>query len=343
MDAFFASIEQRDFPELKGESVIVGGTGNRGVVAAASYEARKFGIKSAMPVVIARRLCPDAHFLKPRFHAYKEASAVIHSVFQKYSDKIEPLSLDEAYIDVSDNIIPATEIAKKIKNEIFQKTKLTSSAGVSFNKFFAKIASDMNKPDGLTIIRPENWKKFLYDLPIRKFYGVGQKTADKMNNLKIHSGKDLLQYSKVELTHYFGKSGIYYFNVIRGIDDREIISFRKRKSVGAERTYSIDLSGNKNIENALLEIANLLWERIVKADVKGRTLTLKIRYSDFETHTKSNTLNYYFQSGKEIENEGIYLLSMIEIGKKKVRLLGLTLNNLQIENDQPGLFDSLFI
>jgi len=330
MDAFYASVEQRDNPELRGKPVAVGHGEARGVVAAASYEARKYGVFSAMPSLRAKRLCPELIFVKHRFDVYRSVSRQIRSIFAWYTDLIEPLSLDEAYLDVTFNKIglpSATLIAQRIKREIFQETQLTASAGVSYNKFLAKVASDVNKPDGLTVILPENAKAFLAELPIRKFYGVGPATATKMQQLGIQNGADLCRYGEEELVRLFGKVGVYYYQAARGVDDREVTPHRERKSLGAERTFAQDLTTEKEMLERLEPITREVSDDLVARQLRGKTVTLKIKYSDFVQRTRSISPGTLFQ-----EFEGIWemvrrLLREPELPEKPVRLLGVTVSN----------------
>ena len=293
MDAFYASVEQRDRPELRGLPVAVGGGGARGVVMAASYEARAFGVRSAMPGFQARRLCPELVFVPTRFDAYKAASRQIRAIFESYTDLVEPLSLDEAYLDVT---TPrrggpvATAIARAIKQEIFATTGLTASAGVSFNKFLAKIASGLEKPDGLTVIRPEQADAFIAGLPIERFYGVGPATARKMKALGIHDGAELRARSEDELFRGFGKVGRHYFRIARGLDEREVHPDQPLKSIGAERTFDHDLADPDAMLERLGPIAEEVAERMVRAEQFGRTVTLKIKHHDFSVTTRQRTL-----------------------------------------------------
>ena len=294
MDAFYASVEQRDNPELKGKPVVVGGSpAGRGVVAAASYEARKYGIKSAMPAAHAIRLCPDTIFIKPRFDVYREISLYIRSIFFEYTELVEPLSLDEAYLDVTHNhknISRATLIAKQLRKRIKAETGLTASAGVAPNKFLAKIASDLDKPDGLAIIPPEKAEAFIAGLPIGKFHGIGKATEAKMHNLGIYTGADLRARDENELYRHFGKVAKFYHAIARGDDPREVKPHRIRKSVGAERTFSDDQEDLVWMREFLTDLAEKVAGRMKKLPVKGKTVTLKLRYDDFETITRATSL-----------------------------------------------------
>lgn len=330
MDAFYASIEQRDHPELRGKPVAVGGSKERGVVAAASYEARRFGVRSAMPSKIAYAQCPDIIFIKPRFEVYKEVSKQIRAVFYEYTDLVEPLSLDEAFLDVTHNKIglpSATLIAEEIKKKIKSTTFLTASAGVSYNKFLAKTASDMDKPDGLYVITPAQGPAFVETLPIGKFFGIGKKTAEKMYRLGIFRGKDLQQYDEYALSNHFGKVGRYYYQICRGIDEREVKPNRKRKSLGNERTFDADIYGSRDQLEKLMQIARLLENDLEKTTVKARTLTLKLRYGDFQTITRSKTLVNRFFDGHLIREIAQELYNQIPYDERGVRLLGVSLSN----------------
>lgn len=333
MDAFYASVEQLDNPELRGKAVAVGGSSQRGVVSAASYEARKFGVRSAMSSVIAKRNCPDLIFVKPRFERYKEISSQIREIFFEYTDLVEPLSLDEAYLDVTENKKgnpSATLIARQIRNRIKEKTGLNASAGISINKFIAKIASDINKPNGQKTIQPEEVIEFLEELDIRKFYGVGKVTAEKMYKLGIFSGKDLKLKSEEYLTEHFGKSGTHFYNVVRGIHLSEVKPHRIRKSLGAERTFNENISSEIFMLERLENIAEEIERRLKKSKVAGKTITLKIKYSDFTLQTRSKTINYYIANKDlilEIAKELLYQEKM----KNSVRLLGISLSNLNTE------------
>ena len=334
MDAFFASVEQLDNPELKGKPVAVGGSGDRGVVAAASYEARKYGVRSAMPSKIAMRKCPDLIFVHPRFSRYKEISNQIYHIFLEYSDLVEPLSLDEAYLDVTyakKGKPSATLIAKEIKARIFEETKLTASAGVSYNKFLAKVASDVNKPNGIFVVTPVQAQEFIDNLEVRRFYGIGKVTAEKLNKIGIWFGRDLKKMDRLELVRLFGKSGNYYYKICRGEDDREVEPSRERKSVGAEETFLTDIFQIKELENELLKITDILWPRIERSNVKAKTLTLKFKYADFEQHTRSNTITGFFASKNQLITESKKLLKKDGGFSKGIRLLGLTVSNFQQE------------
>lgn len=329
MDAFFAAVEQRDHPELRGRPVAVGGSSRRGVVAAASYEARKFGVRSAMPSVIAHRRCPELRFVKPRFEVYKDVSRQIREIFRTYTDLVEPLSLDEAYLDVSQpkRGESAEEIARQIKAAIRSETRLTASAGVSFNKFLAKMASDVDKPDGLFIIRPNEAASFLARLPIEEFHGVGRATAAKMKELGIYTGADLLARSEDDLVSRFGKTGRFFYRIVRGEDHREVKPNRVRKSVGAERTFAQDLRRIDDMEARIADIADRVSERLSAAGVAGRTITLKVKYHDFELTTRSTTLHHDVFESDELRSIACRLLRQ-PIPPRPVRLLGLSVSNL---------------
>jgi DNA polymerase-4 len=336
MDAFYASVEQRDNPELRGKPIAVGGGAERGVTTTASYEARKFGVKSAMPGYKAKQLCPSLIFVKPRFEAYKEVSNQVRQIFKDYTELIEPLSLDEAYLDVSQNkkdIPYAMDVAQEIMNRVRDEIQITCSAGVSYCKFLAKIASDYHKPNGMTIIRPSQAEAFLEELPIEKFFGVGKVTARKMNQMDIFTGADLKKFSKIELAQKFGKAGTFYYNIVRGWDDRPVNSNRIRKSIGVERTFRNDLSTKQEIESVINDIANKFFERLQKNNNYGRTITLKLKSSDFKIITRSRSKNYYIKNYKEIESIAQQLFEDNEKSIDKIRLIGLTASNLESEID----------
>ncbi len=331
MDAFYAAVEQRDQPELRGRPVAVGGTGARGVVMAASYEARAFGVRSAMPSVRARHLCPDLVFIAPRFDAYKAVSRQIREIFHRYTDLVEPLSLDEAYLDVTEakcGPLPATEIARAIKQDIRAETDLTASAGVSFNKFLAKIASDLDKPDGLAVIRPEQAEAFIARLPIERFFGIGPATARRMQALGIRNGADLAAFPEVELVRRFGKVGRHYARLARGIDAREVRPDRPLKSIGVERTFDVDLTDPADMFDRLRPLADRLAERMAAADLFGRTVTLKIKHHDFTLITRRRTLPEPVHSAEEVLAMAGWLLENPAPPDRPVRLLGLAVSNL---------------
>lgn len=331
MDAFYASVEQRDNPDLRGKPVAVGGSRERGVVAAASYEARKFGVRSAMPSVVASRKCPQLIFTKPRFEVYKYVSQQIREIFAEYTSMIEPLSLDEAYLDVTENlkgIASATQIAQEIKDKIKQKTLLTASAGVSYNKFLAKLASDYKKPDGLFVIKPNQGEKFVEALEVGQFHGIGKITAEKMNKMGIFSGMDLRQYPEEFLVKNFGKSGRYYFNIARGIDNRPVESDRIRKSVGSENTFNQDLSTRAEIEAGLEPLIVDVWRYTERTQIFGRTVGLKVKYEDFHQITRSKTTLSPIMDKTSFERICFELLEQIFPIPKGIRLLGISLSNL---------------
>ncbi|MEE9432938.1 MAG: DNA polymerase IV [Sphingorhabdus sp.] len=336
MDAFFASVEQRDDPKLRGKPVAVGGSSKRGVVAAASYEARKFGVKSAMPSSRAIRLCPDLIFVKSRFDAYREVSRQIRAIFARHTDLIQPLSLDEAYLDVTkdkQDIGSAVKIAQAIRAAIHAETGLTASAGVSYNKFIAKLASDQNKPDGMCVILPEQGAEFVASLPVRRFHGVGPRTAEKMAGLGIETGADLRAKDEAWLNRNFGSSGSYLFKAARGIDDRPVNPNQIRKSVSAERTYFEDKESEEEIREAFDEIIDITWERVERSKAVGRTVTLKTRYADFRTITRSRSLPHYVKDKVEFAKVGCELLDQILPAPMGLRLLGLTLAGLNEGRD----------
>ncbi|MEO0436705.1 MAG: DNA polymerase IV [Pseudomonadota bacterium] len=343
MDAFYASVEQRDNPDLRGVPLAVGGSAKRGVVAAASYEARRYGVKSAMPGAVARRRCPDLVFVSPRFDVYRDVSRSLHSIFARFSNTIEPLALDEAYLDVSDDISnsgSATSTAEQIRVAIREELALTASAGVSYNKFLAKIASDQNKPNGIFVIRPQEGPDFVAGLPIRRFHGVGPRTAEKMAGLAIQTGADLRARPLEELEQYFGKMAHYLYRAARGIDDRPVKAHRERKSIGAERTYSDDLHTEKDLLAALDEIAYTVWRRVEQNDAAGRTITLKLRYRDFHQLTRAHSDARPIDSEERFRFLGRQLLERLLPVDRGVRLLGLTLSNLSIEKEDSSSLDN---
>jgi DNA polymerase-4 len=344
MDAFYASVEQRDHPDLRGKPIAVGGSAMRGVVAAASYEARKFGVHSAMPSITAKRLCPDLIFVKHRFEVYREVSNQIREIFAEYTGLIEPLSLDEAFLDVTelkqDNFShlidktgnpSATMIAEEIRKKIFEKTQLTASAGVSFNKFLAKVASDINKPNGIKVITPPEAILFLENLPVEKFFGVGKVTAKRMHTLRIFTGKDLKQKSELELVQRFGKVGRHYYRIVRAEDNRKVNPNRIRKSIGAERTFFDDLKTEK-----VIPIAEKVFDYMKKANNFGRTITLKAKTPEFQSITRSKTFN------SEPKDQELFLSIVSDLLKKhfhefqEVRLLGVQVSNLEKDQKMVG-------
>jgi DNA polymerase-4 len=339
MDAFYASVEQRDDPSLKGKPVAVGG-GHRGVVTAASYEARPYGVRSALPSVTAKRLCPDLIFVKPRFDVYRAVSHQIREIFADYTDLIEPLSLDEAYLDVTEDRLglgTARAIAEDIRRRIREETGLTASAGVSYCKFIAKLASDHRKPDGLCVITPEKGPEFVASLPVARFHGVGPVTAKKMERLGIHTGADLRDWSLAALQANFGSSAEWYWRICRGIDDREVKPDRPYKSVSAERTFDEDLRDPDRLAAELERIAGYAWVRVERAEVVGRTVTLKVKYGDFRIITRSKSFANPVSDSQAFLAAGQTLLAALYPLPKGIRLLGLGLHNLtEINNDMPA-------
>jgi DNA polymerase-4 len=337
MDAFYASVAELDNPELRGKAIAVGGSEERGVVSAASYEARKFGVKSAMSSFLAKQKCPHLIFVKSDFDRYKELSVKIRAVFYEYTDLVEPLSLDEAYLDVTENKKgnpSANDIAREIRARIYEETGLRASAGISINKFIAKVASDINKPNGQKTIHPEEVLRFLEELPVNKFYGVGKVTAAKMYNLGIFKGKDLKKKPLEELVKSFGKSGTHYYNIVRGIHNSAVKPNRIRKSIAAERTFSENLSSEIFMIERLDKIADELEKRMKKTDTKGKTITLKIKYSDFTQQTRSKTKTNFMQTKEEffpVVKELLYQDKLVN----SVRLLGLSFGNLNTEEVVP--------
>jgi DNA polymerase-4 len=335
MDAFYASVEQRDDPALKGKPLAVGG-GHRGVVAAASYEARKYGIRSAMPSVTAKRKCPELIFVKPRFDVYRSVSQQIRAIFFDYTDLVEPLSLDEAYLDVTEDrhgLGSARAIAEDIRRRIREECRLTASAGVSYCKFIAKLASDYRKPDGLTVITPERGPEFVASLPVARFHGVGPVTAKKMERLGILTGADLREWSLPALEAQFGSSGQWYHRICRGIDEREVKPDRPYKSVSAERTFDEDLRDPERLAAELERIAGYAWERVKRAEVIGRTVTLKVKFGDFTTVTRSRSFASWVPDLDAFTAAGQALLAALHPLPKGIRLLGLGLHNLSEGSD----------
>ncbi|WP_244918256.1 DNA polymerase IV [Nostoc linckia] len=341
MDAFYASVEQRDNSQYRGKPLVVGGSPNqRGVVAAASYEARKFGIHSAMPSVVAAAKCPELIFVPPRFDVYREVSAQIHDIFKRYTDVVEGVALDEAYLDVTENkqnIAYASTIARLIKAAILEETLLTATAGVSINKFLAKMASGQNKPNGLTVILPQSAEAFVEGLAIEKFHGIGEVTAAKMHSLGIHTGADLKarssltlpQASLAELTQHFGKVGHHYYKIARAEDDRIVEPNRVRKSIGAETSFAVNLSSRTQMLHELEQIALSCQQRLEQNSTRGRTLTLKIKFSDYQQITRSKTMPDYTRSLDIIITTATALFESIELEHRSIRLLGIALSNLE--------------
>ncbi len=334
MDAFFASVEQRDDPSLLGKPVAVGGSSKRGVVAAASYESRKFGVHSAMPSVIAYRKCPDLIFVKPRFEQYKIVSQQIRSIFHQYTDLVEPLSLDEAYLDVTHNkmnIPSATIIAKQIKAKVLESTSLIASAGISYNKFLAKMASDLDKPDGLSVILPNDAHDFIAKLPVHKFHGIGKKTSEKMNNLGIFTGSDLRKWGENALISRFGKTGRFYHQIANGIDERNVNPNRIRKSISTEDTFEKDLHTLEELHPELRKLAQSLINSMRRLNRFGKTVSIKVKYADFKQITRSKTLNVVITEEDTLYKSCVELLDTVDLNLNGIRLLGVGISNLQNE------------
>jgi DNA polymerase-4 len=337
MDAFYASVEQRDNPELKGKPVAVGGSQARGVVAAASYEARKFGVRSAMPSMTARRKCPDLIFVKPRFDVYKEVSLQIRAILAEHTPIIEPLSLDEAYLDVTDNlqgIASATEIAERIRAKIRAETQLTASAGVSYNKFLAKLASDYRKPDGLYVITPAMGPAFVETLPVERFHGVGPATATKMKELGIFTALDLRAKDETFLSKHFGQAGRHFYYICRGIDNRPVLHNRIRKSVGAENTFPRDLTTLDDLKAELAPLVEKVWQYCYSAGVRGRTVTLKMKFSDFQIVTRSRSSVVPILNYSTLASISAELLAAQFPLRKRVRLIGVSISSLSSDREQ---------
>lgn len=340
MDAFFASVEQRDFPEYRNKPIAVGGSKRRGVVAAASYEARKYGVRSAMPSITAARLCPDLIFVKHRFEVYREVSDQIREIFLEYTDLVEPLSLDEAFLDVTENkfnIVSAIKIAMEIREKIWQRTQLTASAGVSINKFLAKIASDINKPNGLKVILPDEAVGFIETLAIEKFFGIGKVTAKKMHSLGIRTGLDLKKYEEIELVKWFGKAGRHYYKMVRALDNRPVNPNRIRKSIGAENTFSEDLKTFETMWPPLERLGEKVFGYMEKTENFGRTLTLKMKKTDFQTITRSKTFLMELEDKDEFLTQVKELLHAHWEEAGEVRLLGVSMSNLEKDHNGEGI------
>ena len=338
MDAFYASVEQRDNPELRGKPVAVGGSEARGVVAAASYEARTYGVHSAMPSVTAKRKCPDLIFVKPRFDVYKFVSGQIREIFAEYTLLIEPLSLDEAYLDVTENLMGieiATEIAREIRAKIKAATGLNASAGISYNKFLAKMASDLNKPNGQAVLTPKVGPRFVETLSVKKFHGVGPATAEKMHRLGIQTGADLKERDLQFLIYHFGKSGPYFYGIARGIDERRVRPDRVRKSIGAEDTFAEDIHSFEPALEGLRPLVAKVWRYCDTHNIRAKTVTLKVKYSDFNQITRAKTADKPAASATEIENIVTVLLGPVFPAQKGIRLLGVTLSSLEQAAEGP--------
>lgn len=337
MDCFYAAVESRDNPGFRGKPLVVGGSRERGVVAAASYEARKFGIHSAMPSVTAMKRCPDLIVVKPRFDVYRQVSAQIRQIFYDYTDLVEPLSLDEAYLDVTVNkksMPVATEIAEEIRRRIWEETHLTASAGVSYCRFLAKMASDQNKPNGLFVIRPKDGPRFMELLPIRKFHGIGPATAEKMAKFGITTGADLKQQSLEFLKANFGKSGPYFYDLARGIDNRPVNPARVRKSLGKETTFVADLTDYEELSSAVEALSEEVWETSSSRDIHGRTVTLKVKYADFEQITRSKTVSSPVSTLQQFSTLAEALLKALFPLPKAIRLIGVTLSGLDEDDEK---------
>lgn len=334
LDAFYASVEQRDHPELRGKAIAVGISQSRGVIATASYEARKFGIHSAMPSMVAKKLCPDLIFVQGRMDVYREISQIIHSIFHEYTNLVEPISIDEAFLDVTENFKGyelGCQCATEIKERIFQTTGLTASAGVSYNKFLAKIASDWRKPNGLCIIHPEKALQFIDQIPVKAFWGVGESTLEKMERLGIRTGAQLRKLPLDFLIKHFGKSGTSFYNFSRGIDHRPVVATRERKQVSSERTFMEDIRSEQKLDDVLQDLSFEVHRRAQKKGFKGMSLTVKLRFSDFTTITKSQTQDKYYESIEEIFSEARTLIGKIDHCGRGIRLVGIAIGNSKSE------------
>ena len=340
MDAFYASIEQRDHPDLQGKPVAVGGSGRRGVVASASYEARRYGVRSAMPSMTAVRLCPNLIFVKHRFPVYNEVSKQIREIFLEYTDLVEPLSLDEAYLDVTENkkgISSAMQMAIDIRRQIFERTGLTASAGVSFNKFLAKVASDINKPNGMKTILPEEALDFLEKLPVEKFHGIGKVTAERMKKMGIRTGADLKKFSEIDLAQRFGKAGRHYYRIVRAEDNRPVNPHRIRKSIGAERTFPEDITATTEMKERLGAISEIVFNYMDKHENFGRTVTLKLKTPAFKIITRSKTFGGEVRTLEALQAAVYELLDGCREEFEAVRLLGVTVSTLEKEQAGEGM------
>jgi DNA polymerase-4 len=344
MDSYYCALESRDFPELRGKPLVVGGSRERGVVASASYEARAFGIHSAMPSVTAKKKCPDLIFMPPRFDVYRAVSQQIRDIFHEYTDLVEPLSLDEAYLDVTENkkgMAIATEIAEEIRAKIVSTTGLTASAGISFQKFLAKMASDQRKPNGQFVIRPSQAEAFMEALPIPKFHGIGPATTEKMRRLGIETGADLKQKTVEFLRGQFGKSGPYFYNLVRGIDEREVNPTRVRKSLGKEDTFPVDLSDFSDLRESLLSLVEDVWNLLEKRELHGRTATLKVKYADFEQITRSKSFSKPIETSSQLGETVVALLKSVFPVRTSIRLIGVTMSGFDLEGEENKESDQL--
>lgn len=337
MDAFYASIEQRDHPELRGKAVAVGGSGKRGVVASASYEARRFGVRSAMSSVVALRRCPELIFVRTNFSVYRSVSKQIRAIFHEYTDLVEPLSLDEAYLDVSEHPRPAFDIAEEIRRRIFENTQLTASAGVSFNKFLAKTASDINKPNGIKVIDSTAAIPFLEQLPVERFHGIGKVTAEKMRRMGLKTGADIKKWTEIELVQRFGKVGRYYYRIVRAKDERAVNPNRIRKSIGAEQTYHEDIADLPLMKQRLDDLAEKIYKTMSAQNNFGRTITLKIKTPDFKIMTRSKSFSSEIRQLIQIQRIAHELLEAHRHEFSSARLLGLSISNLEKEHIGVGV------
>lgn len=339
MDAFYASVEQRDTPELRGKAIAVGGAGGRGVVMTCSYEARKYGVRSAMPSVTAARLCPGLIFVRPRMEAYKAVSEEIREIFYRYTDLVEPLSLDEAYLDVTENkpgITSAIAIAQQIREAIVQQTGLTATAGVSYNKFLAKMASGHQKPNGLNFISPDQAQAFIDSLPIHKFHGIGEKTAERFKGLGIHNGADLRAQTVAFLTRHFGKMGQYYAEIAVGVDHREVSPDRPARSVSVEDTFAQDTGALELLDLEIERLVPMLMRRLAHNELAGRTLTLKVKYADFVIVTRSESPGYVLEQADDVIARAQALLRKTDAEERMVRLIGIGISNFGIHKPKPA-------